>query len=97
MLFHPFEPAPRGIPQPLAHTDKNGNFQLTTLNSGDGALPGRYNITIEFRDLRQDGDEMIRDGRNLLPAKYASSKTSGFEYTVNEGVNEVPPLELHSR
>ena len=44
--------------------------------------------------MREDGDEVVREGRNLLPDKYRRPKTSGFEFTVRAGDNEVPVLDL---
>jgi hypothetical protein len=43
------------------------------------------------------GEELVRDGRNLLPARYSRPETSGLQYEVVVGENQVPPLALRSR
>lgn len=97
IVFHPLDGEIPDTPRPLAYTDKDGEFELTTMNPRDGAPAGDYAITVEWRDLRADGDEMVRDGPNLLPDRYGDPKRSGLQFTVVEGENEVAPLELQSR
>lgn len=97
VTFHPqVEPAVP-VPRPTAICDAQGNFSLTTFRQNDGAPPGDYAITIELREERMVGEEMVRDGKNVLPAKYASKETSGLNYRVVAGSNEVPTLELTGR
>ena len=93
VFFHPLDSA-ETAQRPMAVTDKNGRFELTTIRNGDGAPAGRYAITVELRALRDDGDEMVRDGRNLLPKKYQNPRTSGLKYSVDSGENEVPLINL---
>lgn len=99
VLFHPLDPDPEavGLPKPLGYTDQDGEFELTTLKSRDGAPPGEYAITVELRELTQNGDEMVRDGKNLLPDRYRNPGTSKLRYEVVAGDNDVPTLELQSR
>lgn len=97
IVFHPLDGETSHTPRPLAYTDSDGNFDLTTIAPGDGAPAGNYAITVEWRELKQDGDELVRDGRNLLPDRYRDPKTSGFRCVVAEGENEVPTLELKSQ
>ncbi len=79
----------------MAVTDRNGHFELTTFQQGDGAPSGRYAITVELRELQDTGDgEMERNGRNLLPKKYQTPSTSGLEFTVGDGDNMVPQINL---
>ena len=92
VVFHPQFETPPGQPKPLGITNAEGKFQLTTLHANDGALPGDYRITVELRQERPSGEEVTRDGPNLLPAKYAKPKTTPFQFTVSSGKNEVAPL-----
>ena len=94
IVFHPLD-GEIPIPRPLAYTDKGGN-RATTLKPRMRSA-GDYAITVEWRDLKADGDEMVRDGPNLLPDRYRDPKKSGLQFTVVEGENEVAPLELQSR
>lgn len=97
VVFHATEPPAQSASKPLAYTDSSGRFRLTTLRSGDGAPPGKYAITVELRAQRMVGEELVRDGRNLLPERYIRPETSGLQYEVVAGDNEVPPLALRSR
>jgi len=97
VVFHALAPSPLPAPKPLAYTDADGRFAMTTLRSGDGAMIGEYAVTVELRESRPSGEETARDGRNVLPARYAKPETSSFRYHVVEGENEVPPLKLKAR
>ncbi len=81
-------------PRPIAETDATGRFVLTTFKAGDGAPAGEYQITVVQKKLVQVGEEMIRDGANQLPARYANPGRSELMVTVVEGQNEVPPIML---
>lgn len=68
--------------------DADGRFTLTTLKSGDGALPGEYRIAVialaphpgepppgaPSREIRR---------RHLIPERYADCGTSGLRDTVD--------------
>jgi hypothetical protein len=97
VVFHPLDAESPQVLRPLACTDQEGRFELTTLMPRDGAPAGDYAITVELRELKADGDEMVRDGPNLLPDRYRDPKTSGLQFSVVEGVNEMAPLELENR
>lgn len=97
VVFHPLDALLQSAPKPLAYTDADGRYALTTFRRTDGAQAGQYTITIELRAPRQVGEELVRDGRNLLPARYAGPETSGLRYEVIVGENAVPPLALTSR
>lgn len=83
-----------GGQKPLAYTGADGTFNLTTTNHNDGAPLGEYVITVELRALKTVGEETVRSGPNLLPAKYAQSESSGLKYTIVPGENEIPPIDL---
>lgn len=96
VVFHPLGVPPKEAPKPMAHTNEEGRFELTTLMSGDGAQVGEYAVTIELREPRTVGEEVVRDGPNLLPARYANPQFSELRYSVVAGKNEVPPLVLYT-
>ncbi|MFO0821295.1 MAG: carboxypeptidase-like regulatory domain-containing protein [Pirellulales bacterium] len=94
VVFHRLEGEGRSL---TVRTLNDGTFRLTTHEPNDGAPPGRYAVTVELRDWVRDGDEAVRSGRNLLPPKYASPRTSGLECVIAEGDNQLPVWNLSSR
>lgn len=97
IVFHPLDSDAPDVQKPLAYSNKDGDFELTTNQPNDGAPPGEYAITVELRELKQDGDQMIRDGRNLLPERYRDAAKSGLKFTVEPESNEVPMIDLQSK
>ena len=97
VTFHPRFEAPAWSHLPLAYTDEAGKFRLSTNTQADGAPPGDYEITVELRQSVMIGEEMVREGRHLLPERYCRPASSGLQYCVVEGNNVVPPLELKSK
>jgi hypothetical protein len=83
--------------RPIAYADAEGEFAVTTLKSGDGAPAGRYHITVELRAPRLAGEETIRDGKNLLPARFSDPATSGLSYEVKPGDNLIPPIAVPAK
>jgi hypothetical protein len=94
ITFHPKGDYPKDWPKPKAYADANGRFTLTTLKPNDGAVPGDYAITVELHAKKQLGEELVRDGPNQLPAKYADPHGTPFNHRVQAGANEVPALKL---
>lgn len=94
VVFHPLDAAANNAPRPMAYTNPQGEFALTTVKQGDGAPVGKYAITVELREQRPVGEETVRDGRNLLPPKYAKPETSPLSFDVVEGTNEVPSIVI---
>jgi hypothetical protein len=89
VVFHPLGPYPPKLQKPLAYTDAEGRFTMTTDSPGDGVPLGQYAVTVEYRERTYSGAEKI-NGRNLLPAQYSKPDTSGLRCEVQEGENEVP-------
>ena len=90
VVFHPETPLPAGLHNPLAITDADGRYELTTLKQNDGAPAGEYRVTVELRAKRPAGEEYVRDGPHLLPEKFARRDTTPFRATVKPEVNEIP-------
>jgi hypothetical protein len=62
-----FEPVEKGGKKATGKTDENGAYVLTTSKAGDGALPGKYKVTVS----------VIRADKELVPARYSDKdKTS---------------------
>lgn len=83
-----------GNQKPMAIAKSDGTFDLTTYHAGDGAPPGDYAITVELRAITTGGEEPTRNGPNTLPAKYAKPASSGIKYTVVDGDNQIPAIDL---
>src|SRR5262249_13776589 len=66
--------------------DEDGTFVLSTYEPNDGIPVGEYAVSVALRQPRWDDEG--RPGKNLLPAKYASPRTSELTFTVKEGTNE---------
>ena len=83
-----------GNQKPVAYAGADGSFSLTTFNQNDGAPPGEYAITVELRALQMGGEEPVRSGPNTLPPQYAKPGTSKLKYTVVEGENQIPAIDI---
>jgi hypothetical protein len=65
----------------------DGSYQLSTNKPEDGVPPGRYRVLINPMDLSEVPDEK----KNLpFDIKYLKFDTSGLEYEVKAGANEIP-------
>jgi hypothetical protein len=94
VILHSQGERPENLPLPIAITDEFGRFSVTTLSNNDGALAGTYTLTVELRALRRAGEEMVRDGKHLLPHRYADSATSGLVQVVKPDANQWDPIDL---
>jgi len=95
IVFHPANAA-NGT-HPVAQVDANGDFQLTTIRSGDGAVPGEYRVTLTWyvsapRRKGLEGEESAV--RNLIPDKYARSESTPISTTVRPEANELFRIEI---
>jgi hypothetical protein len=97
VVLHPSAPQSGSQQRPIGYSDQSGHFALTTWRSSDGAPTGDYTITVELRAPRKVGEEMIRDGRNLLPDRYAHASSSPLRCKVEEKSNELAPIRVASR
>ena len=94
VVFHPLDGQLPGGQRPQAITDDEGRFTLMTQQPGDGAPEGEYAITVELREPVRVGEEVIRDGRNLLPDVYSRPESSKLRYRVHPGGNTAPAIIL---
>jgi hypothetical protein len=93
VAFHPLGDYPPNLPKPIAYTDKEGRFKMTTHLQGDGVPQGDYAVTVEWREKSQSGREKI-GGKNLLPVRYSKADSSPFHCTVTPGQTEVPVFDV---
>lgn len=97
VVLHPVTPMVGWNAKPRGFTDTNGQFVLTTDKANDGAPPGEYLVTVELRAPREVGEELVRDGAQLLPERYRQPDQSGLRATVAAGENELPPFQLKKK
>jgi hypothetical protein len=74
-----------------AIVEAEGTFRPSTYSAFDGVPAGQYIATVEWRT--PPGALAGKPGPNRLPARYASTRTSGLPVTIKAGPNEVV-LEL---
>jgi hypothetical protein len=74
VFFYPCDPTRQRIP--VAITDPDGTFHLTTIRSGDGAPEGYYDVTVVWPDYSIPRDECAEPLHDRLKLQYADrSKT----------------------
>ncbi len=69
--------------------DEDGQFQLTTFKDNDGALPGKHRFMVK---ADRDADDYLKRGiipRPVIDERFESYDTSGLEFTVEQGENEL--------
>lgn len=84
-------------------TGSEGNYELSTLEPGDGVLPGEYHVTVTAVDIVESekakkmaeeygslvGDMRLPKPKETwrIPEAYSETETSGLEFTVKDGRN----------
>ena len=71
----------------------DGSFAVSTYDGGDGAPEGEYVLTVQWYKPVRQGNDLV-GGPNVLPAKYASPRTSDVRITVAAGENHLKPILL---
>lgn len=104
VTFHSSSPDGRGA---TGRTDESGNYQLTTFEAGDGAIPGSYQVTVvktvkEGELSEEETNAYYERGetpppvqtKELLPLKYKEAGSSGLAADVAEGGDNEFSFEL---
>jgi len=89
--FHPVGRAEALPFTPFGDVDADGNFRLTSYQSGDGAPAGDYDVTVSWRTASPEGEAI---GPDRLKGKYANPKKPLCRATVREGENRLEPFHL---
>jgi len=94
LVFHPTTPLPKDASQilPRGRTNEDGAFNLTTYYDNDGAPAGKYRVTVSYRGSHQN--LRTSDEPELMPSAYRSPRASVLRAEVQEGDNDLPPLEI---
>ncbi|WP_425400117.1 hypothetical protein [Aeoliella sp.] len=84
-----------GTVAPYAETDAEGEFSLTSYESGDGAPAGKFKVTAIWPEpAPPDADAEFFEPKDLLKDKYLTPDSTPLEATVEEGSTTLPPFEL---
>lgn len=77
----------------FATVQEDGTFQLSTYGTNDGAEPGDYVVTLNWRDEQKVDDEIV-NGPDRFGERYSKPATSTLNVTVTAGENVVPRYDL---
>jgi hypothetical protein len=89
--FHPADKE-EGSPG-FAVVQEDGSFQLSTFGTNDGAQPGDYIVTLNWRDEEKVDDEIV-NGPDRFGERYSTPANSKLHATVTAGENVVPRFDL---
>jgi hypothetical protein len=92
VVFHPVNSSGASDIHPRAHAEEDGSFWISTYDSGDGAPPGEYVVTVAKFKAPTESDN--GPAVNLLPAEYASPTQSRLRVRVEAGDNELGTFQL---
>jgi hypothetical protein len=97
IVFHPAHGRPA-----VGVIAADGSYRLTTFEQGDGALPGRYAVTIESRRTSAARPKTLEEELSgvgaaqglptviwLVPEKYANQETTPLTAEVHPGPNTI--------
>ena len=93
VVFHPLSGAASQTLPARGTVQDDGTFQLTTYEANDGASPGEYKVTVEWRRLISDNGD-VKAGPNVLPPRYSRPQTTDLVVRVAEGSNHLKPLQV---
>lgn len=93
VTLHPKEGTGTGAPSPRATVGHDGKFDLSTYVGQDGAPEGEYVLTVQWYRPVCQGNEVL-GGPNVLPAKYASARTSDVLIKIAAGENRLQPIQI---
>lgn len=99
VVFHPQESERVNDPKPFAKTDEQGNFKLTTNVEGDGALAGKYGVTIVWQSAAKESKfSLSGEGQgsttDRLNGKYANPSQPQITIEVKAGTNNQVELSV---
>jgi len=99
-----FTPTDAGGRPATGQIDK-GSYSLTTLNPGDGAMAGKYKVTVtsveidntEMKAIAKGGQfhhdkafaDANKNAKSLVPSKYGLVETSGLDHEVKPSSNTI--------
>jgi hypothetical protein len=94
VVFHPKDKERVNAAKPVATTDAEGRFQLTTFALNDGAIPGEYGVTIVWPSVGGESSELSLSGEgksvspDQLNGNYGNPAAPLIKVTVSAKTNE---------
>ncbi|MFO0928586.1 MAG: hypothetical protein U0736_16450 [Gemmataceae bacterium] len=76
--------------RPVATTQADGSFRLTTYVAGDGAPPGEYAVTLIWPDESLPIDECVELVHDRLKGRYSDPATTPLRITIRPEPTFVP-------
>ena len=79
----------------LGQIESDGSYELTTFNTGDGAILGQHVVTVQSDDdpnaykPKADGTYSYKLPKPTIPVKYTKSDKTPLRFTVTEGANKL--------
>jgi hypothetical protein len=89
VVLHPVKAEETSDVAPSGVVGNDGSFTVTVYEPGDGAPPGDYVATIQWRKFVDGGA-----GPNVLPKEYSSPTTSPVKVSVQSGATNIPPIAI---
>jgi len=93
LSFHPKETVEGKPHLPAGRTNENGEFNLSTFVTDDGAPAGEYDVTIVW-PVRHNPISTLWEG-DKLGGQYAKGKST-LRVTIEKKPQQLPPFELTS-
>lgn len=81
---------------PTGKVGEGGAVKLSTFAQDDGAPPGEYTVTVEWRDVKYVGTDNLREfSADKLKGKYKRHDSPNApKVTVDKQPNKLPALQL---
>ncbi|QDU61963.1 hypothetical protein Pan216_28290 [Planctomycetes bacterium Pan216] len=73
---------------PVASTDKEGHFELSSFNANDGAAEGEYVATFYWPT------NLLSPTKDRFKGKFLNPQTSTFSVTIPAEPTELPPFKI---
>jgi hypothetical protein len=94
IVLHPVAPPGPDAVAPTGSVNADGSFVITSYTNGDGAPPGEYAATIQWYKF---DEKLGGPGGNVLPAEYATPKTTPIKVSVQAGgPTQLEPITIAS-
>ena len=72
----------------------DGSYVLTTVELDDGAIPGRYHVTVQHQVQPPKGDTGGVTMASLIPRKYGERATSGLQFIIPDDISPEGTIDL---
>lgn len=87
-----FSPQGAGA-EAVGEIQSNGTFTLTTFGKDQGAMPGKYKVSVSPFSYKT-GNPVAVPQRDKVPQQYWETDTTPLEATIKPEANELPPFTV---